>query len=204
MSILIKVEALNAINALKGLSKGVSTDLIDLVDRMSQNMTKYVQRRFLSGAGSDSIGVESGALRDSAKPLATKNTNLGITGGVSVGGTAATRKYAGTLITKGKKTTTVRATNKKYLTIPLPIARRSGKGALSLGSKSVVKKIKTGKYTGDLIMGTGGDGNKRFTPYFLLTKSVEIESKVDTNEVTRRYKPVASRMVSQYMKSLGR
>jgi hypothetical protein len=182
----IKIPGGHPTKILERHRKYISYGLIDTINHISDKLTQYVKNKYMSG-GTKGVAERTGKLKRSTHAVyATRTSPIS---GVAIGDEASVRKRLRTILSKEPRIRVIHPRTKKYLTVPIGIALKAARS----GNYMTIKDIPgTPIFKHGLVYSSR---NKK--PYFALRKQVSIPTKIHTNEIMRRYTPIALRMVKK-------
>lgn len=166
-------------------STGIKKALNFGVDKSSSFLASFiVQRHLTGGTTKDRLKTRSGRLKQTTIPIQNKTiSDNEISGGVQFG-----TKYAHVHISNKPKTTIITPKTVKNLAIPIPgspaftpSGQQRGTGKINIAFP-FLSFVRSKKGNG-LLVDTRDD---KFIPYFVLKKSVRIESRVHLDEIVNK------------------
>lgn len=186
-----------------GIQKGILKDLT----KNSILLASHTKERYLQGGTTFTrLRKRTGKLQTSTRPLRAKRITEGGKAGITFG-----TVYAKVHIGKRGDVTTIRPKNKKYLAIPLPAAMTQ-RGVLrasprdeSVFGKTFVARSKAGNLIifGQMKYQKGqraGELKGKIIPLFILKKSVNVMTRVDSDELIQWVEPKLIKDVEKTVK----
>jgi hypothetical protein len=192
MQIRVKVTDRDTITYLRKIETSLNKNVFAGVTEASEKLTYYVKGMYLNRKGPNSIDRSSGEIYRSTIPIKTKQTGNSITGGTHIGASPKANKYIHTHISTRPKTTIIMPKKANgYLAIPL------GPATSTFGVRRVKpRELPNAQFRGRTL-GTAVSGG--YVPYFVLTKSVTIHSKVHTKKIANEYKPQITAILDKHI-----
>lgn len=189
---MVRVDNKGVLRYLKNVPVALNKEIRASVRYSSKQLTEYIKRKYLSGAGAG-VFARSGELRRSTKPARTSITKDGIIGGVRIGDSAKARKYRDIHIGPPSQVTTIRSKRPGgYLAIPVGPALL-GNGTPRYKSPRQVSGLTISGKKGSQTILARKDGET----YFIYKKRVEIQARIDPNQISRKYAPIISRNINK-------